>query len=456
MKRSPSSIQVLVVDDEVNIRKSLELMLETEGYRVMLAQDATKGYDLITRETFDLVILDIQMPEVSGLQLFERMKREGMNVPAIVISGNATLTEAARAVQMGAFDFIEKPFLSDRVLLTVKHCLEQTELKTELNGLIQVSANRTYVGSSPAIKNILSTVAKVAPSEAAVFIHGESGTGKELIAQMIHDQSPRKNRPFIKVNCSAIPENLIESELFGHERGAFTGATTSRRGYFEQADGGTLFLDEIGDMPLAAQAKLLRTIQSSEVQKVGSEKILKVNVRVVAATHKDLEVEIQEKRFREDLYFRLHVVPIHTIALREHSSDIPELTLKFVKECCERNGFKEKKVETDVFSKLKKYTWPGNVRELHNLVERIVILSGETITVEDLPAYLGETKDKADKYSGLSLKDFKEQSERDYLVALLQQCQGNISKAAKILGIERTHLHKKIQRFQISKREFFS
>ncbi len=453
MNSNPHPFQILVVDDEMNIRKSLQLILETDGYQVTVATDATKALEWIQSNRVDLLILDINMPEVSGLALFERLRKEGIQTPVIVISGNATLGEAAVAIQMGAFDFIEKPFTSDRVSLTVKRCLEFHRVQNEL---LKSGANegKEFIGQSYAIKKLLGLVEKVAPTEASVLIRGESGTGKELIAQMIHDKSQRRNRPYIKVNCSAIPENLIESELFGHEKGAFTGAIGSHRGFFEQASGGTLFLDEIGDMPLNAQAKLLRVLQSSEIQKLGSEKIQKIDVRVIAATHRNLEGEIAEKRFREDLYFRLDVVPLQTVALRDHLEDIPELVFRFIQRSCAKNGIREKTVDSKAISLLQKHSWPGNVRELYNIVERMVILSGEKITAYDVPVSLFKSPEM-EVPTGKSLKDFKEESEKKFVISVLKACQGNISKAAKQLEIERTHLHKKIQSFEIEKRDYF-
>ncbi len=455
MQVNSTPFHILIVDDEQNIRKSLQLILEAEGYKASIAPDAIKAFEFLNQEKVHLIILDINMPQISGLEMFERMQKEGITTPVIVISGNATLTEAARAIQMGAFDFIEKPFTAERVSLTVKRCLEFFGVKEELKNIRSESVGQKFIGQSPQIKKTLAMVEKIAPTEATVLITGESGTGKELIAQMIHDRSKRKNRPYIKVNCSAIPENLIESELFGHEKGAFTGAIANHRGFFEQANGGTIFLDEIGDMPLSAQAKLLRVLQSSEIQKLGSEKLQKIDVRVVAATHRNLESEIAAKKFREDLYFRLNVVPIVTLPLRDHKEDLPELVMRFVQDCCLKNGIKEKAINPEVIALLKEHSWPGNVRELHNFVERMVILSGNIITKHDVPAGLFKNTSDETIVLGKSLKDFKEESEKKYLIAVLKSCEGNISKTAKILGIERTHLHKKIQVFEITKKDYF-
>lgn len=446
---------ILIVDDEQNIRKSLQLILESEGYKASIAPDAIKAFEFLSQEKVDLIILDINMPQVSGLELFERLQKEGITTPVVVISGNATLSDAARAIQMGAFDFIEKPFTTDRVVLTVKRCLEFFGVKEELKNAKVGFVAQKFIGQSPQIKKMLAMVEKVAPTEATVLIRGESGTGKELIAQLIHDKSKRKNRPYIKVNCSAIPENLIESELFGHEKGAFTGAIGNHRGFFEQANGGTIFLDEIGDMPPNAQAKLLRVLQSSEIQKLGSEKLQKIDVRVLAATHKNLETEIEAKNFRQDLYFRLNVVPLDTIPLRQHLEDLSELVQRFVQECCAKNGIKEKQISPDVIVLLKEHSWPGNVRELQNFVERMVILSGDKITKQDVPVGLFKSGEEGEVLVGKSLKEFKEETEKKYLIAVLKSCQGNISKAAKILAIERTHLHKKIQLFEITKKDYF-
>ncbi|MGK5089440.1 sigma-54 dependent transcriptional regulator [Bdellovibrionota bacterium FG-2] len=459
MEINKDAIKIIVVDDEANIRREVQLSLQNDGYRVHPYESPVTAYQQIATQDYDLAILDIKMDGVAGLELFQRMVENGIPTPVIFISGNASVTEAIQAVKLRAFDFLEKPFTSEKLCITVQRCLEHQDLKRKVEVLQAQDANagRThFVCQSKATERLLQEVTKVAKSNATVLLEGESGTGKELLAKLIHEQSERKNKPFIKVNCSAIPETLIESELFGFEKGAFTGAAFAKRGFFEQANHGTLFLDEIGDMSLGAQAKVLRAIQSAEIQKLGSERVISVNIRIVAATNKDLKAEVEAGRFREDLYYRISVVPLHSVPLRERPEDIPLLVVWFAQRACTQNGFKEKVIGEDVLSELRKYSWPGNVRELQNLVERIVIMSGDQIGKADLPAYLFDNAvPAANDYAGLSLKDFKDRSERDYLVSVLKITDGNISKASEMLQIERTYLHKKIQQHEIQKREYF-
>lgn len=462
MNLRPELTQILVVDDEANVRRALQIGLQNEGYTVHVCELAIEAFRRLTTEAYDLAILDIKLGEISGVELFQKMLQAGISTPVIFISGNASLSEAVQAVRSGAFDFLEKPFTSEKLAITVQRCLEYTAFKAtaELHNH-QGTGNSKMVGHSRVVQKIFQEIDKVARTQATVLILGESGTGKELIARQIHDQSDRAKRPFIKVNCSAIPETLIESELFGFEKGAFTGANQAKRGYFEQAHFGTLFLDEIGDMSLSAQAKVLRAIQNAEIQKLGSERIQPINIRLVAATHRDLKQDVAEGKFREDLYYRISVVPIHVPPLRERPEDIPLLIAWFCRRYCTVNGLKERTFDPAVLEILRSYTWPGNIRELQNLVERLVIMGGSSIGLGDLPGHLLERgPDFGNNLNnkgveGLSLKDFRERSERDYLIAVLKKTDGNITKAAISLQVERTYLHKKIAQYEIKKREYF-
>ena len=353
---------ILVVDDEVNIRRALQMTLESEGYVVHVCDNPLVAYRLLTERIFSLAILDIRMGQISGIDLFSKLRADGIYVPVIFVSGNASLSEAVQASRVGAFDFVEKPFSAEKITLTVERCLEHEALKcrvAELTSEGRSAGNRKFIGNSPAARQTLADAEKVARSSATVLIQGESGTGKELIAQLIHDQSERRARAFVKVNCSAIPETLIESELFGYERGAFTGAQSAKRGFFEQANGGTLFLDEIGDMSLHAQSKVLRALQSSEIQKLGSEKILRVDVRIIAATHRNLTEEVRSGRFREDLFYRISVVPVQTLPLRERREDVPLLITWFMKTYCARNNLREKLIDDDLLRELSHYDCRG-------------------------------------------------------------------------------------------------
>jgi DNA-binding NtrC family response regulator len=462
------SATVLVVDDEKNIRRTLRMVLEGDGYEVEEAESAELGLEVLARSAIDLVILDVRLPRMSGIEALEhiRARPDGASLPVLMISGHASVAEAVQAVQGGATDFFEKPLDRDRVLVSVRNALKTTALAREVSRL-RADAERRYemIGESAAMRQLYADLEKVAPTRGRVLITGESGTGKELIARAIHRLSPRRDQPFIKVNCAAIPTELIESELFGYERGAFTGAQTRRKGMFELADGGTLFLDEIGDMSLGAQAKVLRALQSGEITRVGSEKPVAVDVRVLAATNKDLERAVAEGQFREDLFFRLNVVPIRSPSLRERREDIPALVAAFLEEFCEENGIRPKPVDAAVMERLRHKPWPGNVRELKNVVERMAILSGDRITVEDLPPegklslaaaqelaapavspadgdVLGEAMEDGRR---LTLREYRDRAERRYIEATLDACDWNISKAAGLLGVERTNLHKKMR-----------
>ena len=453
------SYHVLVVDDEKNIRRTLEMVLTGEGYRVTAVPTAEEGLELLEREEIDLAILDVKLPGISGIDALKRIRarRQGEpQLPVLMISGHATVKEAVEAVQLGAADFFEKPIERDRVVISIRNSLEKWRLVREVTQLrARVEPQLEMIGSSEAMKRLFEEIRKVAPTKGRVLITGESGTGKELIARAVHRLSPRADAPFVKVNCAAIPGELIESELFGYERGAFTGAQGRKRGQFEIADGGTLFLDEIGDMSPSAQAKVLRALQSGEITRVGGESPLSVDVRILAATNRALEEEVKTGRFREDLYFRLAVVPVHSPPLREHPEDIPLLVETLVSRFCEENGFRAKVVEPGVVEAMMRYHWPGNVRELKNVIERMVIRSESTIRPSDLPDEIRGAIPVVNAESGfrpgVPLRLFRELAEKAFLLDALAYYDWNISRASQALGIERTNLHKKIRGYGITR-----
>jgi DNA-binding NtrC family response regulator len=464
--------RILVVDDEKNIRRTLRMVLEGPGYHVVEADRAEEALRRLDDEDIDLVVLDVRLPEMSGIEALERIRKHPGHdgLPVIMISGHASLAEAVCSVQLGATDFLEKPLDRDRVLVSVENALRQTKLQREVARLrAEVGGRHEMIGQAPVMRDLYVAIEKVAPTKGRVLITGESGTGKELIARAVHQLSDRRDAPFVMLNCAAIPAELIESELFGYERGAFTGAHGRKKGMFELADGGTLFLDEIGDMSLGAQAKVLRALQSGEITRVGSERPIAVNVRVLAATNKELESEVADGSFRDDLYFRLNVVPIRCPALRERVEDIPLLAQTFFRQFCREYGGREKPVAPEVFELLKQRPWPGNVRELKNVVERMVILSGSSVTADDVPKdWLNAGPRENARFvrareptpgsdfcvpvgpdEKLSLREFRDRAEAEYLRATLRQCEWNISRAAGQLGIERTNLHKKMRAFGI-------
>ena len=375
MKKSP---KILIIDDEAPIRASLKEILEYENYQVMEAEDGAEGLKLATKFAFDVVFCDIKMPKMDGLEVLDALVEKGIDGRVIMISGHGTLETAVQAIKVGAFDFIQKPLDLNRILLTVRHALDQGQLEQETERLtrkIQTERSTAIVGDSPAIREIVELICTVAPSDARVLITGANGTGKELVARQLHELSARHSAPFVEVNCAAIPSELIESELFGHEKGAFTSAVKQRKGKFEQAQGGTLFLDEIGDMSASAQAKVLRALQENRISRVGGEKEIEVDVRVVAATNKDLRAEIAEGNFREDLYHRLAVIPVHVPALNDRRDDVPLLVTHFLKIICEQHGKVLLDVKDDAMASLQSANWTGNIRELRNVVERLVILT---------------------------------------------------------------------------------
>jgi DNA-binding NtrC family response regulator len=389
------------------------------------------------------------MPDLDGLAVLEKARETRPELPVVIMSGHGSIETVRSAFKLGAFDYLEKPITEkDKLLVAVKNALALQRLRAENAALRREAGRLEMVGSGPAMQRLFEIIRRAAPSEGRVLITGENGSGKELVARALHEHSRRKDAPFVKLNCAAVPAELIESELFGHERGAFTGAVAARRGKFELADGGTLFLDEVGDMPAAMQAKVLRVLQEGEFERVGGQQTLRCDVRVVAATNKDVGAEVEAGRFREDLYYRLNVVPVHTPALREHKEDLPELCSRFVAEACERNGRRPMHLSQEALLTLQGHDWPGNVRELRNQVERLVILcDGPEITGEDVARGLpGARKPRTDRFrAGASFHELVEEAEREIILGALDQNQGNVSDTARVLGLERSHLYKKMR-----------
>ena len=386
--------KILIIDDERAIRNTLKEILEFEGYTIDVAENGRAGLDRALAGAYDLIFTDIKMPELDGLEFLSHY-RAGMaehnseEAPVVVITGHGSVDTAVEALKGGAFDFIQKPLDLNRLLLTTKHALEHKSLVQETKVLRKkVGKRNQMIGESPAIERVRAIIDKVAPTEARVLITGSNGTGKEVVAHLIYENSQRAKGPMVEVNCAAIPSELIESELFGHMKGSFTGAVKDRAGKFEQADGGTLFLDEIGDMSLSAQTKVLRALQENEITRVGSDKTIKVNVRVIAATNKDLKKEIEKGNFREDLYHRLNVIPIHVPDLKDRKEDIPLLVNHFIQQICAEQGWKVKSINDEAILALQQHHWPGNIRELRNVIERLIILSADTITAEDVSLYI--------------------------------------------------------------------
>jgi len=449
-----NSSNILIVDDEKNIRRSLEMICSGEGYGVKTAADGDEALKHLDAGGIDLVLLDIVMPKTDGLQLLKQLHADYPEVTVIMISGQATVQNAVTATKEGAYDFIEKPISKEKLLIAIENALKNRRLQREnLELRQQVAGKYEMIGESRAMKEVLDQISRVAPTNGRVLIFGESGTGKELIARAIHENSSRKNGAFIKVNCAAIPEELIESELFGSEKGAYTGAHQTRDGKFTLADGGTLFLDEVGDMSLKVQAKVLRVLQEGEFEKVGGHKTEKVDVRVLAATNKDLDQEVKAGRFREDLLFRLNVVPLFSPPLRRRKDDLPLLIEHFIESYSHENGYRKKQLTAAAMETLRAYDWPGNIRELRNVVERLMIMtSADTIDVDDLPTNIqSPTAQTALKIeAGMTLKEMKDSLEREYIISVLKRTKWNISQAAKELDIDRTNLHKKIKYFGLS------
>ena len=447
---------LLVIDDEPNILSSLRRALELEGYGVEVAGSGAIGLSKLEERDVDMVLLDVMMPGMNGLDVLARVREKHPDVSVVMMSGNATIETAVRATKLGAHDFVEKPLSSDKLLLTVQNTLAYAGLRRE-NARLAAKAGGDFamVGSSPAMRAIFDKIAKTAPTSGRVLITGDNGTGKELVARAIHDHSKRAGGPFIKLNCAAIPAELIESELFGHEKGAFTGATQQRRGKFELADGGTLFLDEVGDMNPGAQAKVLRVLQEGEFERVGGDQTIKTDVRVIAATNKNLPEEIASSRFREDLYYRLNVVPLELAPLRDRREDVPGLIEHFLAYVCKVDDRREKRMAPGAVTMLMQYDWPGNVRELKNLIERLVILTGdaEVIGEADVQDALPGIKPARGSYRrGMALKDLVAAAERDIILDALTANDHHISNTAKELQLERSHLYKKMRALGINPR----
>jgi DNA-binding NtrC family response regulator len=463
---------VLIVDDEKNILLTLNQALQLEGYRTELAAGGQVAMDVVSARPVDAVLMDVKMPDIDGLLALERMRALRPNLPVIMMSGHGTIDTAVKATQLGARDFLEKPISRDRLLVALRNALEHQAVVEELTSLRAEVGHYEMVGASKAMERIYALIRRAAPSEGRVLITGENGSGKELIARAIHQHSKRKAGPFVKLNCAAVPHDLIESELFGHEKGAFTGAVTARRGKFELAHEGTLFLDEVGDMPAQMQAKLLRVLQEGELERVGGTETLKVDVRVIAATNRDLEKEIQAGRFREDLYFRLNVVQIHSPPLRERKEDLPALIETFLEEACRSNGRKSLKLSHEAMAQMSAYDYPGNVRELRNLVERLAILcEGPAVSGFDAESLL--PRRKGGSVSGgvepqtptpavvaasapppppaprfkpdTPFRDQVEEAEREIILAALQHTRDNATEAARMLDLERGHFYKKMK-----------
>jgi two-component system nitrogen regulation response regulator NtrX len=462
--------RILVIDDEAAIRDSLRMILEYEEYGFVGASSGQEGLALVQRDRPDLVLLDIKMPGMDGMEVLRKLHALDETLPVVMISGHGTTSTAVDAIKSGAIDFLDKPLSSERVIVTLQNVLKQQELRQENRELkLAMESRYEIIGESPALRTVLEAVKRAAPTNATVMLLGESGVGKELVARTIHRNSPRAGQRFIQVNCAAIPEELIESELFGHEKGSFTGATEKQIGKFEQADRGTIFLDEVGDMSPKTQAKVLRVLQEQEVERLGSARTIKVDVRVIAATNKDLEEAIQRGEFREDLFFRLNVIPIVVPPLRDRRGDIPLLVQHFARRTSEEHNLKPKRFDARAMEALQRYRWRGNIRELRNAVERMMIMTpGDIVHVEDLPPDIrGDAPGRQvvpelpsaaptpsqDSASGAqpggTLREFKDASERAYLVQKLRENNWNISKTAEIIDTPRSNLYKKLEQYGI-------
>jgi two-component system nitrogen regulation response regulator NtrX len=443
-----ASARILLVDDEASILKSLSAVLQDEGYEVISADSGEEALKVFPDVRPDLTLLDVWLSGIDGIEVLKRIREQVSDAMIVMMSGHGNIETAVKATKFGAYDFIEKPLSVDKLVIVLQNALEKRRLEDENKNLrSKLVQGYEIIGESPSVQELKEQIKIAGPSNGRVLIYGENGTGKELIARQIHFYSERADNPFVEVNCAAIPQDLIESELFGHERGSFTGATTMRKGKFELADQGTLFLDEIGDMSLATQAKVLRVLQEQTVQRVGGTKSIQVDVRVIAASNKDLIKEIQDETFREDLFYRLNVIPFTVPPLRERRADIPLLVRYFMDDYARKNGVKPKQILDEAMDLLNRYDWPGNVRELRNIVERIMIMvQKDTIGVEEIPTGIrGETGGGTLKsYTG-SLREAKRAFEMDYILTNLQDNAWNISKTAKALQVERSNLHRKIK-----------
>jgi DNA-binding NtrC family response regulator len=452
----PRKAHLLLVDDDPNTLASLSRAFRLAGHEATVCDNANRAVELLRNDTFDLILSDVVMPGKSGMELLDELKKAGLKTPVVLISGQANIEMAVKATKLGALDFLEKPLSTDKLLVTVENALRLTRLEEENRELRRRLGKHELVGSGPAMKRLLAQIERVAASETRVCILGETGTGKELVARAIHEKSPRREQPFITLNCAAVPAELIESELFGHEKGSFTGAASRHLGKFEQAEAGTLFLDEIGDMPVAMQAKLLRVLEEGEVERVGGEEPLKVNVRVLVATHRNLEELVRQNGFRSDLFHRVYVFPLTLPPLRERPEDFPELVAHFARQVAAQNGWKEKAFAPDAIAELRKYSWPGNVRELRNVVERLVLLAPENaVSPSDVRLALPGAWSPASSISGASstssgtLLERSEAFEREVLLGELRRHNFHMTNVARALGLERSHLYKKCQQLGI-------
>ncbi len=450
---------ICIIDDAPAILHSLSSILEDEGYQVIVANNGVEGLSLVRSDSPDLVILDIWMPEMDGLETLKRLRAQFPGILVVMMSGHGSIETAVKATKLGAYDYLEKPLDLEKITILVRHALHQRKLEEEnLNLRIKVEGRFELIGSSSAMTRLRDMIAMAAPTNSRVLISGANGTGKELVARAIHLQSPRHNRPFVEINCAAIPETLIENELFGHEKGAFTGATSMKRGKFELADGGTLFLDEVGDMSVATQAKVLRVLQEQQFTRVGGTKLLTVNVRVIAASNKDLADEISKGHFREDLYYRLNVLPIEVPPLKEHRDDIPELAQHFLTMHSEEQGMKPKEFNAHGLKALQSHDWPGNIRELRNLIERLLIMVPKpVIDRPDVEMFLQVRAPSGVPVLSVgtqydSLREARNVFEREIISQKLRANNWNVSKTADELKIERSHLHRKIKLLHVELR----
>ena len=453
----PLKAHLLIVDDEANTLASLSRAFRLAGHEATVCDDAAKALELAQSQRFDLILSDVVMPGKDGLSLLEDLKRQGVAAPVVMMSGQAHIEMAVRATRLGALDFLEKPISSDKLMLTVENALKLQRLESENRQLRQRLGKHEIVWEGDAMRRVMAQLERVAASESRVCIFGETGTGKELVARTIHERSPRSAGPFVTLNCAAVPAELIESELFGHEKGSFTGASGRHIGKFEQADQGTIFLDEIGDMPLNMQAKLLRVLEEGEVERIGGDKPVSVNVRVVVATHRDLEARVREEKFRQDLFHRIHVFPLLLPPLRERRDDIPALVEHFVAQVCAQNGWKSIPFTKDAMEALQSHPWPGNVRELRNIVERLMLLATDgqvdlaTVRLA-LPKTFSGTSIAPGSMGSGTLADRVQSFEREVILAELKRSHQNMSLAAKTLGLERSHLYKKAEQLGIDLR----
>jgi len=453
----PQKAHLLIVDDEANTLASLSRAFRLAGHEATVCDNAGRALELAKSQSFDLILSDVVMPGKDGLSLLEELKQQGVAAPVVMMSGQAHIEMAVRATRLGALDFLEKPISSDKLLLTVDNVLKLQRLENENQQLRQRLGKHEIVWKGEAMRRVMTQLERVAASESRVCILGETGTGKELVARTIHERSARAAGPFVTLNCAAVPAELIESELFGHEKGSFTGASGRHIGKFEQADGGTIFLDEIGDMPLNMQAKLLRVLEEGEVERIGGDKPIGVNVRVVVATHHDLEARVRDEKFRQDLFHRIYVVPLLLPSLRERREDIPGLVQHFAEQVCAQNSWKPVPFSTEAMEALQSYSWPGNVRELRNMVERLMLLATEgqvdsaTVQLALPKGSAGGTSEAVGTGSG-PLADRVQSFEREVILAELKRSHHNMSMAAKSLGLERSHLYKKAEQLGIDLR----